>query len=588
MPGEGIVFKDLRSRTRAIERPLPPGLGLGWLVAGILTLLTLHSKGHGGDLRFWQSWMGSLQTGGYEALNANYPPILLHWIAMGGALFGALGLGEATPLLVKMWVQLPIWLTWMFLLYQVAQALVERGVPPATSGVFWLVVINPAILLDGPVWGQVDLLPWLPLSLGLMAHERGRHWQGPVWFCVGLAIKFQSIVFAPIFAALFLRAVYADRKALWGVVGAAGVMVLSFLPFILVGKGWSQAGQAYWSNVGRYSKATFNAANLWRLLVPDGARGSDPLPGLDAVPWVAPINLGLVLFGGISILVFVAVLRQRSNVWALGVLAMFGFFAFSAEMHERYLFMAIPMAAMWAAREDRGRPWLVAATAFVALNIALVLFPRGLYEWAVLSLLVVVAVPFLLLHVFERHWTPAVNALVDVRPRRAALFAAFLPVLLLVHEIQTDIHGRTFDLRVGEHRAMARWIPSSQKQDWGEPRRRYSFWHLPLRYFDRNVHTGIAVHAESRLEYSLPPGRYRLHGYYGPATAASIASDMRFEIRLDEEVVWASPSVERRTPSTRFAVEVEGPGELVLFVDPNGANEGDHALWGDVKIQRLE
>lgn len=568
---------------------LPSGLAVGWFAAGLLSVFAFFSRGHKGDLNYWWTWLEQLQSGGYAQLDANYPPILLHWLALGGVILDAVGLGSGNPLIVKIWVQLPVWLAWMLLLYQVARTLAERGITPMTSGIFWVVALNPAILIDGPVWGQVDFLPWIPLSLGLLAYARGKDWQGPMWFCVAMAVKFQAIVLAPVFAALFLRSVHSDRKVLRAALPAAvGAILLAFLPFILVGRGWAQAGEAFWKNLGRYPHATLNAANLWKLLTPFGAYGSEPLPGFEGISWMTPSKLGLALFGCISIVVFVATFRKSANVWALGTLAMFGFFAFSSAMHERYLFMAVPFAAMWAASEDRGKPWLVVSTALVSLNIAFRLFPTDFHEWMGVSAIVVLAVPFLVLQSFDVRLPQALWTFWDARPWRTIALAAGLPFIVWTVELAYTSASAKLDLDVGDRRSMARWQPVSAKQDWGVPRWRHRPWHQPVKYSSSSVTTGIKTHAKSDFRYQVPQGRYLVSGLAGAEKEANDNADMRFEIKFDGVSLWTSPTVERKSAAAPFEVVIVGPGVLELHVDPLDSNNGDHALWGDTFIKRLE
>jgi Gpi18-like mannosyltransferase len=579
-------FKSILLKFRI--QSLPEGLGLGWLVTGFLFTLAFLSQSFDSDLNFWQAWMKMHQNGGYAALQANYPPVLLHWIALGGGIFSVLGIQETSLLLIKVWVEIPVWLAWMLLLFQVARALEERGISPRSSGVFWFTVFNPALYLDGPIWGQVDLLPWIPLSLGLLAHIRNQHWQGPIWFALALAIKFQSIVFAPIFAALFIRALWQERKVLLGALGAIGVMFLSFLPFVWVGRGWEHAGDAYWDNVGMYPYATYNATNLWYLLMPKDAMGKDSIPGFESWGFMTPSFLGLALFGSFALLVFVLALRKQANLWALGVLSMFAFFAFSAEMHERYLFGAVPMAAMWAAHQSRGRIWYVIATLAVAYNIALLLFPDSTYEWNLLSLLIVLSVPFLLIHSMGLRLPHRVWTIWDQNPLKTMLISALIPVLFFGYLVQQQWLAKELHLNIQQERSMAQWTPTAKSQEWDQPKWATQIWERSLGFKNQTLLSGIKVHAKSQLLYSLPEGTYRIHGFCGPEKEAGDAAEMRFEVALNGTPIWSSPVLTQNSSAFPVDVIVVGPADLELRVDPQGANHGDHALWGDLKIQRLK
>jgi Gpi18-like mannosyltransferase len=581
-----MAFQQVDSQLA--RRSLPAGLSLGWLVALVVFLVAIRSNGYGSDLGYWSSWMSQLHTGGYRVVNANYPPLLLHWLWVGAQFLDGVALGLVSTELVKWWTVFPVWLSWIFLIYQVACALERSGITPRSSWVFWLTVCNPAIIADGPQWGQVDLLPWIPISLGLIAHQRGRHLLGPIFFVLGVAAKFQAIVYAPIFAGLYLRAVVSQRRLLWAIPVGACVFFICFLPFFVVERGWEQVAQAYWNNIGGQPAASNNAGNLWKLLGVGEVLGSQPLFQGQEFAWATPKVIGLFLFGMSACLIFVRSLRKDADIWGLAVAANFCFFAFCPEMHERYLFGAVPAAAMWAANDRSKGGWYALATAITFLNISFVHFPRDNHEWQVISALAVgVAVLLFLKHAGLR--VPSrIPSNLDMYPRATMVCVSLAPLVMFAEQVSSVKDINVAAAKVGESILLADLTPASFKQEWGSPRFQRRLNRGEVEFSDAVISSGIMVHASSEVRFQLPQGRFELSGRCGPQKIANSTSTMRFTVMLGAELLWESADTKGASPAVPFTVVLQGPGEFALVVDPLGSNFGDHGLWGDVALRRLE
>jgi hypothetical protein len=477
----------------------------------------------------------------------------------------------------------------MLLIYQVGSSLRNSGTKPSESWIFWLTVFNPAIIADGPQWGQVDLLPWIPISLGLLAHQRGRHMLGPALFALAVTVKFQAVVYGPLFAGLYIRAVVKDWKLLWAIPCAILAVSLCFLPFIISGVAIAQAEGAYWSNIGIMPNASNNAANLWRLIGVGAIPSSAPLLKISGFEWLTPRSLGLALFCLSSISVFLLALLKRSDIWLLALVVNFSFFAFCPEMHERYLLAAVPAAAMWASRSGARAGWYAVTTALAALNISFVFFPRNHHEWRIVSVVVVVGALALTFEALGARARLRIFACLDRRPRLALGLACLVPLLLVLAQARAEGLSKFFRLGIGESILLASISPVSVSQSWGGGPI-YQTPGMPEEYgfSDTRISSGIKVHAWSELRYRLPSGRYQLVGKCGPEKIANVRSSMRFMIRLNGETVWQSEISNGPSASAPFRLLLVGPSELSLVADPLGTNFGDHGLWGDVVLRRLE
>lgn len=567
----------------------------GWaiLASTAAFLIALAFEGFGSDLNFWLSWINEFRTGGYAASTANYPPVLLHWLYLGAQLLEWSKFPEPSHYLVKTWSEIPVWFCQIFLLIQVGNFLRSRQVEPYSSPVFWLTAFNPAILLDNPIWGQVDLMVALPLSLAFLSYaKKGKPMWGPFWLALALATKFQAIVFVPLIAGLALRNV---RPTLKGLPMALGIFALAFLPFFVVGNGLDSMARAYWGNVGLYPFASYNAANLWQLLVGENYPRDQIIWGLAKaehfpLKLLTPAGMGLLLFGLCSLWIFWrAYNRGEKDEWRLALFSFVAFFAFSSDMHERYLFSAVPLAALWAAKDKAGEPWYRFFTWVVFINIAFVLTPKGLIAWNLLSLLIVLSVPALLLGCLDIKWASR-SAQFFKRYEWSrnwawmiALFMLFVQVQFLV---QTEFRKSKIQVAVGQGIDLAEFKPRKTGENYGYLHHNVSFDDKVLNIGGQNFATGLGAHAPSHLYYQLPEGEYFLTGAAGLAEESMQGGRVQMNILLNGVQVWQSPILQGFGPPEFFQIRIMGPALLEFAADPLEDKNSDHINWVDLHLTR--
>lgn len=364
----------------------------GWALplTAIIFIASLHANSYGGDITYWAGWMSDLLRG-YESINANYPPILLHWFWLLAQVFDSLGFAypPKTEVTIKFFALLPILFIQLWMSLRVEQLLIARHIAPLTSPIFWGVVASPALLLDGPVWGQVDLLPFLPLWLSLNYAFHGRFFIAGAAFALALLCKFQAIILLPVLAGLFMRQLtiktwYHLPQVISGITLTT---LLGFLPFILCGRFTEMLQAAYFGNTSMYPFSTLNAANFWYAAAGNMSDMNQPLLGSNNTLF-SPHKVGLFIFISASILVMLRAwfkTERFGQVIGLSMTILLAFFVFAPSMHERYLFLLVPFAAMGCARGDLKGGWLAIATLLVSLNIILVLPLGGDSVWLQLS-----------------------------------------------------------------------------------------------------------------------------------------------------------------------------------------------------------
>ena len=345
-------------------RRFPQSLLVLLVVAAVLRIAGLWSPGHGGDVNAFVQWAEGTARwgiGGYYANggDSNYPPMLYLLWPLGVALDGA-DLQFAIRLL-----SVPFDLALGWLLYDVVGRATGRERDGLLASAFYL--LNPAVLIVGPIWGQVDGMGALPMVASIVAVSRG--WPllaGGLAVLAGL-VKPQFGIAAVTLAglALFWIRTPQDRRefALLGI----GAIVAFAVVLVPLGLGPLSYLDLIGDTFTRYPYISQFGFNPWAIFFGFGERDDQ---------W---IRFGTVLgIAGIAVSLWL-LRRRRDLVGLLGVSVLVGLVIYylPTRVHERYLFGAIAFLAPLAALEQRLRwPFYVLSLAFfVTLVYVLVTSP---------------------------------------------------------------------------------------------------------------------------------------------------------------------------------------------------------------------
>ncbi|GAB4162147.1 MAG: hypothetical protein Fur005_20450 [Roseiflexaceae bacterium] len=207
----------------------------------------------------------------------------------------------------------------------------------------------PPTWMNSAWWGQVDALLMLPLVAMILLLDRAQgRWSWLLW-ALALLIKAQAIVFAPILLIATIRLHGARGVVVGG--SLAGVVILIGCSLIAAaGQGFGLI-EAYLGSVGRFPRTTYGAFNLWHLVL-NGTVTED------ATPWIGGLSYrsaGFVMIGSIALAcawMLWHAADDRGRIRAAALLAL-GFFLFPTQIHERYLFLCLPLLALWVAQQPR-------------------------------------------------------------------------------------------------------------------------------------------------------------------------------------------------------------------------------------------
>jgi Gpi18-like mannosyltransferase len=314
---------------------------LSWVALAVLLavglairLAVLEATGHPGDAIVIGRWADNMATFGawdfYRHDGAIYPALLYAYWPIGVFLDG---LDQARAI---KGLSIPFDLAIGVVAYLAARRMVGPVRALLAPAIY---LFNPAVLLAGPVWGQVDAAGTLAYLLALLALA-GRRWAAAgACTVMALLIKPQfGLVLLPVavVAVLQWRATHSVaplvRSALGGAAAYAVVAIpLRLSPITYIGR---VIGAGSFKEM-----SSANAANIWGLFhgykKPDGD--------------LVYIGAFLLLLGLTAALLPLLRRQDLPMILAVGAFVIFAFYFLPTRVHERYLFPAMAVMAPLAA-----------------------------------------------------------------------------------------------------------------------------------------------------------------------------------------------------------------------------------------------
>lgn len=316
------------------------------LVAAFIVklLFAVNFEGHGTDMNCFKSWSEMVFNDGisqfyYHDAFTDYPPgyMLVLWcVAAVRHLFGIETGSDTGIFLIKLF---PILcdLGTGCLIYIMSKKRFSEGMSIVLMAIY---VLNPVIVLNSSVWGQVDgVFTLAVLATCYLCMEEKRI---PAYFvfCLGALMKPQTLVFTPILIFTIIEQVFLKDfnkkkmiKDLVGGLAAIGAMFLAASPF-----GLEKVVRQYMDTLGSYEYCTVNAYNFWMILGKNWASQTDKFLFLECRTWG---TIAIFAAVGLSAWVFFRAKEEKSKYFLSMAVVVSVMFLFSVRMHERYLFPVI-------------------------------------------------------------------------------------------------------------------------------------------------------------------------------------------------------------------------------------------------------
>jgi Gpi18-like mannosyltransferase len=338
---------------------MPRGLVLLLVAGAVLRIAGLWGPGHAGDIFAFITWAEDAARHGLGAYYANggdsnYPPMLYLLWPLGLWLDGA-DLSFAIRSL-----SIPFDLALGVLMFDVVARVTGRERDGQIASAFYL--LNPAVLLSGPIWGQVDGMGALPMVASIVAVARGRvDLAGALAVIAGLVkpqFGIAGFVLAGL-ALLWIRSPDGLRRAAILGLSALVTFVVMLAP---LGLGPMSYLDLMGETFSRYPYISQFGFNPWGMVFGFGERD-------DAWAW-----LGTVLaIAGIAASLWL-LRRRRDIVGLLGVSVLIGLVIYflPTRVHERYLFGALAFLIPLAVLEPRLRWPFVALSGAVFVTVSYV------------------------------------------------------------------------------------------------------------------------------------------------------------------------------------------------------------------------
>jgi dolichyl-phosphate-mannose-protein mannosyltransferase len=309
------------------------------LVAGLwIRLAVLDAKGHYGDAEVVGRWTDNMARYGpwnfYRHDSALYPALLYAYWPIGVLLDGA-----AQARAIK-GVSIPFDLLIAVVAYLAARRMIGPWRALVAPAVY---LFNPALLLAGPVWGQVDAAGALAYLLTLLALADRRFGLAGAFTMLAMLIKPQfGLVLLPVAVVAVQR--WRSTRDLspikWAALGALVAYLLVAVPLRL--DPITYVGRVI--GAGSFKEmSSANAANIWGLFhgykIPDGG--------------LVYVGALLLLLGLGAALLPLRWRRDLPMILAVGAFVVFAFYFLPTRVHERYLFPAMAVLAPLAAANWR-------------------------------------------------------------------------------------------------------------------------------------------------------------------------------------------------------------------------------------------
>jgi Gpi18-like mannosyltransferase len=340
------------------------GLWLIFLCRFALALLPSFQVDMGAWLA-WGSRLAEVGTANFysEEVWTQYTPGFLYWLLAIGRL------GWVHPLAIKV----PVIIADMFTGYLIWKVVGKRSNKWA-NWAYVIYVLNPAMIIDGSIWGQIDGLLALAMfgSTYLLIEKKNCY---ASWIVAGVAllIKPQAIAMMPVLLGLTLIR-FGVVKTLKSGLLTVSVIALGFYPFYpnnLLGGMWELMEKMGVS----YPYTSLFAFNVWSFM---GMWKLDNTiwMGMSYFAWGTIAMTGA--FGGL-ILRYRKLLTDNSVVYLVFALACYIFFLFPTRVHERYLIPMFAYLIAYAGVKHNKWLWVIVAGASALYSLNLYL-PYSYYE----------------------------------------------------------------------------------------------------------------------------------------------------------------------------------------------------------------
>ena len=377
-----LGYAVLSGRVTLRGRRALPALLLAAFALRLIPAVTV--KGYGVDMGCFSAWAGrmaSLGPAGFYAEDyfCDYPPAYMLVLGLIGHIANLFqidysGMGMQTLLKLA-----PILcdLALAVLAYRLVRRMAGETSALAAA---CLLALNPAYIITGSCWGQIDSVTALLLVLVLTRAREGDWPRAIPLFALAVLTKPQAGLLAPLGVAALTKDLAAGRKggekrgrAMLRGIGFGLLLTLAVvLPFSLRQANPLWLVERYTSTLGSYNYASLSTGNLMFLLGGNWKEMATPLPG--GVTYGQLGTALMVLAFAVGLFCYLRG-EGRSALWLSAALTLQLVFVLGVKMHERYIVpaLALLLLAAFETKDIRLFASFALASAATAVNVGVVL-----------------------------------------------------------------------------------------------------------------------------------------------------------------------------------------------------------------------
>ncbi|OGF99372.1 hypothetical protein A2Y99_03130 [Candidatus Gottesmanbacteria bacterium RBG_13_37_7] len=612
--------------------PLIPILLIGLFIRFIL----IGNTGFIADISFWKSWSMAVVDHGvvWTAYNTNinYPPgfIYVLWI-MGKIyqIFGnahdynafwrennfaflfssklpAIAADVAVTLLIYWFLNqkeklIKIGANLINFQFSIFPPLRRAGnfqfsLPTLMAAVFFL---NPVSIIDSSLWGQYEAFGIFFTLISVVLLFYRRPYIGTVFFITGALLKLQNIIFIPLFFIFVFR--YFDLETtLKSIAVAACTFFIVTFPFLVQGK-MERVIYLMIVNNDYFPWLSLNAHNLWWIVA--GAKGMTTTDKITVIGILNAKTVGLIIFSACYFLSCILIILRptpRNFILALTI-AIYSFFLFMTESHERYSYPVIVfLLFLYPFLENKINLtgiWMNSKKGRVPVKV----FFWILYGFFTLAIFFNIHTGLILNYPYNGFslLTGITNPVLTIANSYFGIFLFILLFPLIFSQISifylaTSIALILFSLfalhlpyAVKKQVSLTSYKPIIIKQDYGTLQlnktvNSFSGWRswnrLSNNYFF--YRKGFGTHANSKLVFDINRKFSRLVSDIGVDTETGPQASVVFQVFGDGKKLYESPHMGKFDFPGHIDIDIKGIKYLGLEItDAGNGNNNDHADW---------
>jgi len=565
----------------------------------VVRLLLIPVPGFKADMAFWKGWGLAVADKGIIWLvnntNYNYPPGFAYILDLIGKIYKLF----ADPYDVNQyWMDTNLLYLFLFKLLIIASDigivfLIIKISEKLRMKWGWLLgvmfFLNPAVIFDGVIWGQVDQFGLFLFLGAIYFFIDEKPLLASVIFTMAWLMKWQNILFIPIFY-LFIYRRYSFDVLIRSVAVSLVTFVIVTFPF-WINREMASLFNLFTVNSNWFPWYSLNAFNGWWI-----ASGLNGMGISDKTLVLGTINakqLGLLLFCLFyfiaSLNIFLAKKEEALKQFVLSsALVVLSFFHLLTQSHERYLFHLLGFVIMfYFFKIEKKLMNVLSLLSVVTFGIFLNMYvgmafnyPDQVY-WPFsteiarsFTLFISILQIIVFIYIFVRYFSSFVkkNYLWMV-----GALTIFFGILLFSN--YSYIFHRPISL--------TKITPIETQQDYLRPMinmtvesaRGVKYWsRLSNNYFFYNK--GIGAHANSVISYGLGKRFSKLTTDFGIDTEAGNQNKAVFIIQGDGRELYKSKPKGKYDLPESISINIKGVNKLTLIIKTEGTTvNGLHADW---------